>query len=597
MSVYNAPTKDMLFVLKHIVKLDEINKLPGYEHATEDIIEPTLDAAAKLAAEVLAPINAAADKQHCQWKDGVVTTPDGYKEAYAQYRDDGWNSVPFTPEYEGQGLPWAVAFAVQEMWHSSNLAFGLCPMLNQGAVELLEAHGDKELKDTYLPKMISGEWTGTMNLTEPSAGSDLGALSSKAVRDEALGERVYRITGQKIFITFGEHDLAENIIHMVLARVPDAPAGAKGISLFVVPKFLKDGSRNDLICSSIEHKLGINGSPTCTMSFGDNEGAIGYLVGEENRGLMYMFTMMNNARMSVGLEGVAIAERSYQQAVEYAKERVQSASVSNPRGGPVRIVEHPDIRRMLLTMRAYTEASRSLAYYAVSNFDRAKHGTDPEAKKRASGLVELLTPIVKSWGTDRAVDSTSLGIQVHGGMGYVEETGAAQHWRDSRITPIYEGTNGIQANDFVFRKTARDGGAGMKAYLQDVDATLAALEAAGDDRLSSIRTQLLSAKATAEKALTWLLAQAEQKEVTQVAASAAPYLDLMGLLVGAELLARGAVAALAELNGGASDKGFYKAKIEVAQFFAEHLLPRVHGLLGPVCAGASTAMSFDEEQL
>lgn len=587
----------MRFVLKHIVGLEELNKLAGYEEATPDIVDTMLDEANKLASRLLSPLNPTGDKAHCQHSEGgVVTTPAGFKDAYKQYAENGWNSVPFSPEFEGQGMPWAVAFPVQEMWHSANMAFGLCPMLNQGAVELLEAHGSQAQKEKYLPKMISGEWTGTMNLTEPQAGSDLAALTTKAVPAPELGEGVYRISGQKIFITFGEHDLTDNIIHMVIARVPGAPLNAKGISLFVVPKFLDDGSRNDVICASIEHKLGINGSPTCTMSFGDNDGAIGYLVGEENKGLMYMFTMMNNARMSVGLEGVAVAERAYQRAVEYAKERVQSSNIMNPKGGSVAIIQHADIRRMLLTMRAYTEATRALAYYTVSQLDRAKKSSDAAVKARAQGLVELLTPVVKAWSTDKAIETTSLGIQVHGGMGYVEETGAAQHWRDSRIAAIYEGTNGIQCNDLMFRKTARDGGATAKAFLADVEATLKALEAAGDETCTVLRTQLLAAKATLEKALEWLLAQSEAKKLDQMAGAAANYLDLFGFVACGEMMAREALAAVAELKSDASNAAFYTTKLQTVRFYAEQLLPRAQGLLAPITSGASVALDVPEDR-
>ncbi|MEO1338259.1 MAG: acyl-CoA dehydrogenase family protein, partial [Myxococcota bacterium] len=417
-------------------------------------------------------------------EDGAVKSPTGFREAYAEYRDNGWNAVPFEPEWGGQGLPWAIAFAVQEMWQAANMGFGLCPMLNQGCVELLESHGSRAQQDLYLPKLISGEWTGTMNLTEPQAGSDLAAVRCKAEPATDLGEGVYRLTGQKIYITYGEHDLASNIIHMVLARTPTAPEGVKGISLFMVPKFMPDadgqpGDRNDVLCTGIEHKLGINASPTCTMQFGDKTGAVGFLVGEENQGLRYMFTMMNNARMSVGLQGVAIADRAYQQAVAYAKDRVQSKHVARPKGETVRIIEHGDVRRMLMTIRANTEASRALTYYAASQLDRAKKAPEEADRLRAAAFVDVLTPVVKSWATDLGVEMTSVAVQVHGGMGYVEETGVAQHFRDARIAPIYEGTNGIQANDLAFRKTVRDGGAAARMFVEVARSIAGDLETSG----------------------------------------------------------------------------------------------------------------------
>ncbi|MEC7577494.1 MAG: acyl-CoA dehydrogenase family protein, partial [Pseudomonadota bacterium] len=421
--------------------------------------------AAKLARDILAPLNRVGDEFPMECKDGVVITPPGFKDAYSQYCESGWNSVPFAPEYEGQGLPYTLSFPLQEMWQSANMSFSLCPLLNQGAIEAIEHHASDDVKQMFLPRMISGEWTGTMNLTEPQAGSDLSVVRTKA---EPQADGMYKITGQKIYITFGEHDFSENIIHLVLARTPDAPEGVKGISLFVVPKFKLNadgsiGERNDLICSGIEHKLGIHASPTCTMTFGENGGATGYIVGEPNEGLKYMFTMMNMARLNVGLQGIAISERAYQAAKAYAADRTQG---KNLKGESANIIEHADVRRMLFTMKAYTEAARALAYEAAYYYDLSQqddHKDDPAAAAR----VALLTPVVKGWSTDISLDVTSLGVQVCGGMGFIEETGLAQYYRDARILPIYEGTNGIQAMDLVFRKTIMDKGAAFSAWLTD----------------------------------------------------------------------------------------------------------------------------------
>ena len=453
MSEYIAPLPEMTFL---------VNGLMGTKNSDSDIdkdmVEAILEEASKLASGVLSPINRLGDIESSILKDGRVITPKGFKEAYKQYCDNGWNSVPFPEKYGGQELPWLIAFPIQEMWQSANMSFGLCPLLNQGAVDAILSHGTEEQKEIYLPKLISGEWTGTMNLTEPQAGSDLAAITTKAVKQE---NDSYKISGQKIFITYGDHDMSENIIHLVLARTPDAPAGVKGISLFIVPKFI-DGKKNDVECVSLEHKLGIHASPTCTMSFGDKGGATGYLVGKENEGLKYMFTMMNNARLSVGLQGVAIAQRAYQQAKEYACERVQGKSITG-QGDKVTIENHPDVKRMLIDMRAKIMACRALTYYAASCIDIAKSG-DSEAL----AMVGLLTPIVKSYCTDMAVDVTSTAIQVHGGMGYIEETGAAQYYRDARILPIYEGTNGIQSLDLLFRKILMDNGNNMFNYIENM---------------------------------------------------------------------------------------------------------------------------------
>ena len=459
MTGYTAPLDEIRFVLNELVGLADINALQGYEDATPEVVDSILEEAGKLGAEVIAPLNHIGDKEGCRLENGEVRTPGGFKEAYHKFVKGGWNGLPFDPEFGGQGLPWLVSTAVSEIWHAANMAFTLCPMLTGGAVELLEKHGTTSLKATFLRNLTTGKWTGSMNLSEPQAGSDLGRIRSKATPD---GD-AYRISGTKIYITFGEHDMAENIIHMVLARTPDAPRGVHGISLFLVPKFLVNnsgslGERNDLRCVSIEHKLGINASPTAVMSYGDNGGAIGFLVGEENRGLEYMFTMMNNERLAVGLEGVAIGERAYQKALAFARDRVQSRKLDSDSPEPVPIIEHADVKRMLLTMKVQTEATRALAYYTAAHLDRSNKENDEGARAKAQARVDLLTPVVKAWSSDTGIEVADMGIQIHGGMGFIEETGAAQYLRDARITSIYEGTNGIQANDLMFRKTLKDNG-------------------------------------------------------------------------------------------------------------------------------------------
>ncbi len=592
---YAAPIDDMRFVLNRLIGLDRISALPGYEDATPDLVDAVLEEAGKLASEVLAPINASGDREHSVLENGVVRTPKGFKEAYDQYRDGGWNAVPFEPEHGGQGLPWTVAFAVQEMWQASNMAFGLCPLLNQGAVELLQDHGTEDQKERYLPKLISGEWTGTMNLTEPQAGSDVGAVRTKAVKD---GD-VYRIAGQKIFITYGEHDLADNIIHLVLARTPDAPAGIKGISLFVVPKFLlgadgTPGERNDLRCVSLEHKLGINASPTCVMAYGDNDGAVGYLVGEENRGIEYMFTMMNNARLSVGLQGVAIAERAYQQAVDYARNRTQGRALGSGQGAAT-IIHHPDVRRMLLGTKAQIEAGRALTYYAAAALDTAKRHSDAGERQASQALVDLLTPVVKSWCTDLGCEAASTGVQVHGGMGFIEETGAAQHMRDARIAPIYEGTNGIQAADLVFRKVARDGGKSAARFFADVAALDDTLAAAQGGDIAAIRTQLADGLDALRDATDWIVSTAKA-DPASAAAGSAHYLRMFGLVAGGYMMARSALEAADCLATGDGDPAFAETKRITARFYAEQYLPQARGLLTPIREGHSTVMALAEDQ-
>lgn len=563
---YNAPIEDMNFLLTHVTPLSRLNR----DDLDASMVEAILEEAGKLASDVLAPLNVAGDKTSAKVVDGVVTTSPGFKAAYKQYCDGGWNAVPFDPDFGGQGLPWLMSFPVQEMWQSANMAFGLCPLLNQGSVDAIHAHGTEEQKQIYLAKLISGEWTGTMNLTEPQAGSDLALLRSKAIPN---GDGTYRIFGQKIFITYGEHDFTGNIIHLVLARLPDAPEGTRGISLFLVPKFLDDGAgnytkRNDLKCVSLEHKLGIHGSPTCSMSFGDHDGAIGYLLGKENEGLKCMFTMMNNARLSVGLQGVAIAERSLQAAVAYAKDRKQGKALSGE-GEALPIIEHPDIKRMLLSMSSQIEAGRALAYEAALHLDLARAGD-----KQAQMLVDLLTPVVKAWSTDMACEVTSTAVQIHGGMGFIEETGVAQYYRDARILPIYEGTNGIQSNDLIFRKILRDGGATAFAWIAQSRQQVAAYK----------NPVLVSALDQLEKATKHVVDKAKAPDV--LAAIAVPYLKLFGITAGAAMLARSVIA----LNDDAS---FARRKKIKAEFFMTHVLTQSSGLLETITAGIIPVLQPD----
>ena len=569
MTNYRPPVDEMMFVLENVTGFDALPQLEGIEASD---IRLVLESAGKLASEVLAPLNHSGDKETSRCENGKVTTPKGFKEAYAQYRDGGWNGVPFDPDYGGQGLPWMIAFAIQEMWQSANMSFGLCPMLNQAAVEAIAIHGTQEQKQTYLSKLISGEWTGTMNLTEPQAGSDLGALTTKA---EKQGDGTYLIKGQKIFITYGEHDFAENIIHTVLARIPGAPEGVKGISMFVVPKFIPDaqgkpGKRNDITCVSVEHKMGIHASPTCTLQYGDNSGAVGWLIGRENEGLKYMFTMMNNARLSVGLQGVAIAERAYQHAISYAKERVQGSSLTD-KGKRVPIIEHPDVRRMLLSMKSQISAARMLTYEAAKMMDRA-HTGDAAAKARA----ELLTPVVKAWCTDLAVEVASQGLQVHGGMGFIEETGAAQYYRDARITPIYEGTNGIQALDLSLRKIVGDKGAAAQTFFADVQKANDDLQSSRE--LSPLHTTLNGALSALRDATIWILDAGSRAALDDIAAVNVPYLKLFGIVAGGWMIARAATKSKEHHN--------------IALFYATHILPQYRGLKETVMTGSAAVRDF-----
>ena len=589
MTAYTAPLDDMRFAMRDLGLLKQVAALPGCHEASEELVGAVLEEAGKLAANVVAPLNAVGDRQGATLENGVVRVADGFAEAYRSYVDGGWNGIPFDPEYGGQGLPWLVATAVQEMWQSASMAWGLCPLLTVGAVELLAAHGTPEQKATYLPKMVSGDWTGTMNLTEPQAGSDLGALNCRAERD---GDR-YRIRGQKIFITWGEHEAAENIVHMVLARLPDAPEGSKGISLFLVPKYLPDaegrpGRRNDLRCVSLEEKLGIHASPTSVMSFGDDDGAVGYLIGEENRGLNCMFTMMNNARLNVGLQGLAIAERAYQQARDYACERIQGQLPGND-GDRVAIIRHPDVRRMLMTMKAQIEAMRAFLYDLAGNLDCAKRHGDPVVRRATQARIDLLTPVAKAWCTDLGVELASLAVQVHGGMGFIEETGAAQYYRDARIAPIYEGTNGIQAQDLVARKLLRDGGAAAEAYIEEMRQAGAALKDADDDAAAAIRRHLAPAIDALETATAWLVEHGKRDSASALA-GATPYLRLFGTVAGGAMMARAAAAALAQLENG--DSPFHATKLVTARFYAENILPQAPSLVAPITEGHTAVLAL-----
>ncbi len=593
---YIAPLADIRFALREVAGQSDVAALPGYENATEDMIDAVLDEAGKLSANVLAPLNRVGDQQGAKLENGVVRSPEGFVDAYRQFIDGGWNSLPFDPDYGGQGMPWLLATAVQEMWQSANMGFGLVLLLNQGAIDAIQHHGTADQKATYLPKMISGAWTGTMNLTEPQAGSDLAQLRCRAVPN---GDH-YLVTGQKIFITYGEHDMAENIVHLVLARTPDAPPGVRGISLFIVPKFLPNpdgspGKRNDVRCVSIEHKLGIHASPTCVMSFGDDGGAVGWRIGEEGRGLSYMFTMMNNARLAVGVQGLAIAERAYQQAAAYARGRVQSKDDTKPDPKPVTIIHHADIRRMLMTMRSQIEAMRGLGYYTAAAIDCALRHPDDAARRQAQDRADLLIPVVKAWFTDLGNEIASLGVQVHGGMGFVEETGAAQHLRDARILPIYEGTNGIQARDLVGRKIGKDGGETMRGLIAEMHALATELEVVPGDDMAVLAGSVETAARTLEEATAWV-AEAGRADIGAALAGSAPFLRLAGTALAGWLLAKGALVAHRRLVSREGDPAFNEAKIVTARFYGEVILPPALALLGPLKSAGRTVFALAEEQ-
>jgi 3-(methylthio)propanoyl-CoA dehydrogenase len=590
MSAYAAPLKDMRFVLNELAGLSEVAKLPGYEEATPDTVDAILEEAGRFASEVLDPINYSGDQEGSVWKDGTVTTPKGFKQAYKQYVEGGWGALPFGPEWGGQGLPKLVATAVEEMLTSSNMSFSLCPLLTQGAIHALELCGSAALKKAFLGKMIEGAWTGTMNLTEPQAGSDLALVRTKAQR---AGDR-YLISGQKIFITYGEHDLAENIVHLVLARTPDAPEGVKGISLFIVPKFLVKpdgtlGGRNSAKCASIEHKLGIHASPTAVMVF---EEAEGYLVGEENKGLAYMFVMMNAARFSVGLEGVAIAERAFQRALAYSKERLQGKDLVEG-GKTVPIIRHPDVRRMLMLMKSQTEAMRALAYGVAAAMDFVLKINNPEEKKKHQAFVDLMIPVVKGWSTETGIEVASLGVQVHGGMGFIEETGAAQHLRDARITTIYEGTTGIQAVDLVGRKIARDGGATARQWVSVLKKIDSELAKSGNADIQAVRRHFAAGVQAVTDCVEFFVSE---KNPNAAFAGAVPFLRLMGIVAGGWQMARAALVSESYLSKKNVDNSFFEAKIATARFYADHVLVQAPGLRNTVVNGAAGVLALSEEQ-
>ena len=593
---YNAPLKDMLFVMNELANLSEINQLPGCEDATPDTVEAVLEENAKFCGEVVAPLNHPADKEPSFWHDGEVTTSKGFKEAFKSYADAGWQGVQHPAEFGGQGLPKLVATPCIEMLNASNVAFALVALLTDGAIEAMLTAGSDEQKTRFIEPLITGKWTGTMNLTEPQAGSDLAAVRTRAVPQ---GDGTYKIFGTKIYITYGEHDMAENIIHLVLARTPDAPPGVKGISLFIVPKFhVNDdgslGERNDVHCVSIEHKLGIKASPTAVLQFGDHGGAIGTLVGEENRGLEYMFIMMNAARFGVGMQGIGLAERAYQQAVAFAKDRVQSRAVEGS-SGPVAIIQHPDVRRMLMSMRAQTEAARALAYVGAGLSDLAHSHPDEAVRKANLATYEYLVPVIKGWSTEMSENVARDGVQVHGGMGFIEETGAAQHYRDAKILTIYEGTTAIQANDLVGRKTVRDGGAVAKAILAQVRATEAQLGDAQDADLAAIRTQLAAGSTALETVVDYVVANTKS-DPRAVFAGSVLYLKLAGIVLGGWQMARAALVARRKLEAGEGDASFLRAKIATARFFADHILSGADGLRHAIVDGSAGVLALDVEQ-
>ena len=593
---YTAPVKDMLFAMTELADLARIAALPGFEDANLDTARAVLDEAARFNGEILAPLNVEGDRHPSAWSNGEVATTPGFKEAFRQFSEGGWQGVLHPVEYEGQGLPKLIATPCIEMLNSANLSFALCPLLTDGAIEALLTAGTEEQKRLYVPKLISGEWTGTMNLTEPQAGSDLALVRTRAVPQ---GDGTYKLFGTKIFITYGEHDMAKNIVHLVLARTPDAPEGVKGISLFLVPKFMvnddgSSGERNDVHCVSIEHKLGIKASPTAVLQYGDHGGATGYLIGEENRGLEYMFIMMNAARFGVGVQGIAVAERAYQLAVAYAKERVQSRPVDGSAKQSVTIIHHPDVRRMLATMRALTEGARALAYVAAAHSDIAHHATDADTRAQHTAIYEFLVPVVKGWSTELSIDVASLGVQVHGGMGFIEETGAAQHYRDARILTIYEGTTAIQANDLIGRKTVRDGGATAQALLAQIDQTISALAERDGQPFKSMHRHLSAGSLSLARVIEFVVAKF-RTDPNAVFAGSVPYLKLAGIVLSGWQMARALLVA-SEKRG--EDEAFYGAKIATAQFFAEHVLSQAPGIEASVvsASGSEGVLALREDQ-
>ncbi len=591
---YTAPVKDMLFVMNELAGLAAVNALPGCEDATPETAEAILEENARFCGEVIAPLNHGGDKEPSAWADGRVTTSPGFKEAFRQFGAAGWQGVQHPVEFGGQGLPKLVATPCIEMLNSANLSFALCPLLTDGTIEALMTAGTQQQKETFIANFISGKWTGTMNLTEPQAGSDLALVRTRAVPE---GDGTYKIFGTKIFITYGEHDMAENIVHLVLARTPNAPEGVKGISLFIVPKFLVNadgslGARNDVQCVSIEHKLGIKASPTAVLQFGDHVGAIGTRVGEENRGLEYMFIMMNAARFAVGVQGLSVSERAYQKAVSYAKDRIQSRDLAGS-PGPVAIIHQPDVRRMLMSMRAQIEAARALSYVAAATSDAAHFSDDEAARKSSQAFYEYLVPIVKGWITEMSVDVTSTGVQVHGGMGFIEETGAAQYYRDARILPIYEGTTAIQANDLVGRKTVRDGGAVAKGIIAQVRQTVAELQ--GDAQLQPIATRLAEAVDALEQVVDYVVANVKS-DIKVVFAGSVPYLKMAGVVLGGWQMARAAAIVAGKLKSGEGDGKFYEAKLATARFYAEQILPQALAYRTAIVDGGAAVMALAEDQ-
>ena len=594
---YEAPLREMRFVLEEVAGLRQVQQLPGFEESSDDTVDAVLQECAKLSSEVIAPLNASGDRQPSMWADGQVTMSPGFRAAFRAYAEGGWQGLGHSPRFGGQGLPKLVATPCHEMLQAANLSFALCPLLTDGTIEALMTAGTERQQSIYVPRLIDGSWTGTMNLTEPQAGSDLAQVRTRAVR-QADGS--YRLFGQKIFITYGEHDLSENIIHMVLARTPDAPEGVKGLSLFIVPKYVigSDGgrkARNDVYCASIEHKLGIKASPTAVLIYGEGhgevgEGAVAEIVGEANRGLEYMFIMMNAARFAVGIQGVAVAERAYQQAAQFARQRLQSRAVQGS-SGPVPIIEHPDVRRMLMLMRSQTQAARALAYVAAAQCDLAHAHPDAQARARAQAVYEYLVPIVKGGSTEMAVEVASLGIQVHGGMGYIEETGAAQHYRDARILPIYEGTTAIQANDLLTRKTTRDGGAVARSLVAQMRETAEQLKRRGGADISAIHGHLVAGIDAHERVVDYLV-RAIGSDIRAAFAGAVPYVRLASTVLGGWQLARSALAADAAVAAGSSDTSFLRAKVATARFFGEHVLSQAPSVAGAVLSGGAGALSL-----
>ena len=589
---YTAPLKDMLFNIRHLANIDQVAQMPGFEEAGFETAQAVLEECARLNEGVIAPLNWEGDKNPSFLKDGVVTTTPGFKEAFRQYAEGGWQGLQHPVDFGGQGLPKTIGAACGEMLNSANMSFALCPLLSDGAIEALLTAGSDELKAIYLENLVSGKWTGTMNLTEPQAGSDLALVRTRA---EPQPDGTYKIFGTKIYITFGEHDMAENIVHLVLARVVGAPEGVKGISLFVVPKFMvqKDGSlgaRNDVHCVSIEHKMGIKASPTAVLQYGDHGGAVGYLVGQENRGLEYMFIMMNAARYAVGVQGIAIAERAYQKAVGYARERVQSRPVDGSINASAPIIHHPDVKRMLMTMRAYTEGCRAMASVAAAAYDAAHHHPDAETRKQNAAFYEFMVPLVKGYSTEMSLDVTSLGVQVHGGMGFIEETGAAQYYRDAKILTIYEGTTAIQANDLVGPKTARDGGQTAKAIAKQIEATEAELARRGSAHALTVHKRLKAAREAFVDVVDFVAGNTKASP-NAVFAGSVPYLMLAGNLVAGWQLARALLVA-ETLSASGEDKAFMDAKVTTARFYAEHILARAPGIRDSIVEGADSVTAL-----